>query len=304
MTYHVANKLVISPTSPPSNYNLENSECILEDSSIPTTANSALTKSNGEISAVNISKKDPTYIVSIHHAINDLQTRISDLNKTDIAPTKKHKIVLLGDSHIKGLSAFLNCELNNSYEILSLTKPGANSSILKDSLMESILQLTKNDLLIINFGTNDLETSNYINTFFNIKDYIMNKGHTNILVLNIPLRYDLHNYSQRNLQISELNSKLKQLCSHLTHTAFLHINNDRQLFTSHGLHLNKTSKRLRNYHVALQTLTLFNIQTRTLTPFDSQPPLTVDTPSTYILNTSKNNNNNTTQNTHQSRISK
>ena len=132
----------------------------------------------------------------------------------------------------------------------------------------------------------------------------MNKRHTNILVLNVPLRYDLHNYSQRNLQISELNSKLKQLCSHLTHTAFLHINNDRQLFTSHGLHLNKTGKRLRNYHVALQTLTLFNIQTRTLTPFDSQPPLTVDTPSTYILNTSKNNNNNTTQNTHQSRISK
>ena len=137
MTYHLANKLVISPTSPPSNYNLENSECILEDSSIPTAVNSALTKSNGEISAVNISKKDPTYIFSIHHAINDLQTRISDLNKTDIASTKKHKIVLLGDSHIKGISAFLNCELNNNYEILSLAKPGANSSILKDSLMES-----------------------------------------------------------------------------------------------------------------------------------------------------------------------
>jgi lysophospholipase L1-like esterase len=138
----------------------------------------------------------------------------------DISPTKKHKIVLLEDSHIKGLPTFLNYELNNNYEIINLTKPGANSSILKGSLLESISQLTKNDLLIINFGTNDLEASNYTNTFFNIKDYLMKNVHTNILMLNIPLRYDLHNYSQRNFQITELNSKLNQLCSHLTHTTF------------------------------------------------------------------------------------
>jgi hypothetical protein len=60
-----------------------------------------------------------------------------------------------------------------------------------------------------------------------------------------------------------------------------------------------------NYQVALQTLTLLNTQTRTLTPVESQPPLVEDTPSTCILNTRKNNNNNNTiQNTHQSRISK
>jgi hypothetical protein len=108
------------PASAPSNYNLENSECILEDSSVPTTVNSASTKLNGEISAINTLKKDPTYIFSIHQAIKDLQLRISDLNKTDVVPATKHKIVLLGDSHIKGLSAFLNYELNDNYEILSL----------------------------------------------------------------------------------------------------------------------------------------------------------------------------------------
>jgi hypothetical protein len=41
-------------TSAPSNYNLQNSECILEDSSIPTAVNSAFNKLNGEISAANI----------------------------------------------------------------------------------------------------------------------------------------------------------------------------------------------------------------------------------------------------------
>ena len=137
-------------------------------------------------------------------------------------------------------------------------KSGSDSSALKESMMKSVTQLTKDDLLVINSGTNDLVSFNFSKTFLNIKDYLMNTDHTSIILLSIPFRYDLPNHSFVNSEISKLNRKLLKLSKLLPHTMFVNTNNNRKLFSNHGLHCNKTGKRFVNSQVAYQILVTFH----------------------------------------------
>lgn len=100
-------------------------------------------------------------------------------------------------------------------------KSGSDSSALKESMMKSVTQLTKDDLLVTNNGTNDLVSFNFSKTFLNIKDYLMNTDHTSIILLSIPFRYDLPNHCFVNSEISKLNRKLLKLSKLLPHTMFV-----------------------------------------------------------------------------------
>ena len=108
-------------------------------------------------------------------------------------------------------------------------KSGSDSSAIKESMMKSVTQLTKDDLLVINNGTNDLVSFNFSKTFLNLKDYLMNTDHTSIILLSIPFRYDLPNHSFVNSEISKLNRKLLKLSKLLPHTMFVNTNNDKKV---------------------------------------------------------------------------
>ena len=54
-----------------------------------------------------------------------------------------------------------------------------------------------------------------------------------------------------------LNNKLQKLVRILPHTTFLDSNNDRQLFTRHGLHRNKLGKRLVTSQIVCHILATF-----------------------------------------------
>jgi len=68
--------------------------------------------------------------------------------------------------------------------------------------------------------------------------------------MNIPFRYDLPNAKFVNKKISDLNRKLLKLKNAFQHTSFLKTDNDRNLFTNHGLHLNTLGKQLVHYQIA------------------------------------------------------
>ena len=53
-----------------------------------------------------------------------------------------------------------------------------------------------------------------------------------------------------NSSISILDRKLKKLVKVFPYTSFLETDNNRNLFTDHGLHLNKLGKQLVNYKIA------------------------------------------------------
>ena len=71
--------------------------------------------------------------------------------------SKKHKVILNGDSNIREYVYNLKPLLNNSYELYSVIKPGASTE-LKDSAKEEISQLSYDDVIVICYSTNDYET--------------------------------------------------------------------------------------------------------------------------------------------------
>ena len=89
----------------------------------------------------------------------------------------------------------------------------------------------------------------------------MRNNHTNIVVMTVPFRYDVSNYSVVNEKISFLNKKLQKITKVYLHTSFLGTMNNRELFTNHGLHRNKVGKELVTLQLASLLLTTLNQKT-------------------------------------------
>jgi len=175
---------------------------------------------------------------SIEISVNKLRQNINSCNKDEHALSKKHRVILIGDSNMKGYGCNLKLLLSKNYELYSVTKPGSGSSELNETAKEEISQLSREDAIVIFSGTNDYELNEFSLTLQNITRFIQTNNHTNIILINVPLRYDLPNSASVNSSISILNRKLKKLMKVFPHTSFLETVNNRNLFTNHGLHLN------------------------------------------------------------------
>ena len=68
-------------------------------------------------------------------AINNLRETIKNLNNKELASSTKHKIKLLGDSHLRGYACSLTPIISKDYDILGVVKPGSGSSELKESVL-------------------------------------------------------------------------------------------------------------------------------------------------------------------------
>ena len=106
------------------------------------------------------------------------------------------------------------------------------------------------DLMVICSGCNDYELNEFSSNFQNITNFIKTNNHTNIILISVPFRYDLLNSTAVNSSISNVNRKLKKLVKVFPHIIFLETDSKRILFTTHGLHLNKSGKQLVTYQIA------------------------------------------------------
>jgi hypothetical protein len=75
-------------------------------------------------------------------------------------------------------------------------------------------------------------------------EFIEINNHTNIVLANVPTRYDLSFYSQVNKEIRSYNEKLREISKKHKQVALREIDIDRKYHTRHGLHFNKSGKLL------------------------------------------------------------
>jgi len=73
---------------------------------------------------------------------------------------QKPKVILLGDSHIRGCSEKLSNLLGNSFIVSGYTKPSANASDTVNSIDLKSEQLSKKDTVIFCGGTRDIARNN------------------------------------------------------------------------------------------------------------------------------------------------
>jgi len=76
-------------------------------------------------------------------------------------------------------------------------------------------------------------------------EFIKQHAHTNVIVVNIPHRYDFENNSclnSINRKINRCNTKLTKLLKIYPHVSLIDTTTDRTHFTKHGFHLNNLGK--------------------------------------------------------------
>ena len=203
------------------------------------------------------SQSNPGNKVSIHNLLNELRETINVNSRELGSPSEKHKVVLIGDSNIRGYVNKLKSLLNNNYELYSVIKPGATTNELKKTAKEEIGRLSCKDVILISYGTNDYEVNDFSLTLQNIIDFIQRNNQTNIILMNLPNRYDLPNSIAIKRKITTLNRKLKKSIKAFPHTYFMETDNTRTLFTNHGLHMNKMGKHLVNCQIATFLYSIF-----------------------------------------------
>ena len=156
-----------------------------------------------------------------------------------------NKVEIIGDSHLKGLAVKINQYLNTKVKVCSLTKPGASTNQLVCSQTNDFKCLGKSDTIVINGGTNDVDTckgkdKSVLISMVNFMQKYNNN--TNIVILNIPHRYDLMKLDKWNLCIQAYNSKLKNMLKTFKHVALVEMSTNRSHYTKHGFHLNRQGK--------------------------------------------------------------
>jgi hypothetical protein len=63
------------------------------------------------------------------------------VNKKRFSNHRKHKVLLVCDSHLRGCVAYMKVVLNDQFEVLGYVKPGVSSKSVMDSVKSDIGKL-------------------------------------------------------------------------------------------------------------------------------------------------------------------
>jgi lysophospholipase L1-like esterase len=156
-----------------------------------------------------------------------------------------HKVEIIGDSHLAGSVTNINQLLNSKFLVTSLIKSGAPISELTSTQGEVLKDLNKNDVIVLSGGANNMgnkDGNERGEIVKKITDFIQTYNTTNVIIIGIPHRFDLNEESGINIEIRKTNAELKELTNSYSHVSIIETEPNRELFTTHGSHLNKTGK--------------------------------------------------------------
>jgi hypothetical protein len=111
--------------------------------------------------------------------------------KTVKSACKRHKILVIGDSHVRGLSEKISNCLEESFSVFGITKPNADIETITSPLHLKTGNLTKEDLIIFLCGTNDIIRNEAKKGLRSLRDFTQRTINTNLILLGAPHRYDL-----------------------------------------------------------------------------------------------------------------
>jgi len=106
--------------------------------------------------------------------------------KKDTQTTVDHKIVILGDSHARGLSSIVKNNLDDNYSVCGFVKPGVNITTQISSMAADINLLTKSDSIIFWASSNDVSKNNSQEGLKHLVNFVQTNDHTNIFLICVP----------------------------------------------------------------------------------------------------------------------
>ena len=199
----------------------------------------------------------------VEYSVNQNSSK-SKIKFLKFKPTKKnkyaHKIHIIGDSHFKDIAIKLKQYLGTQYLVSSFIKPGANVKQIVETQEQEFECLNRNDFIVINDGSNNLaKNSSEDNSVLSCLEHFVQKySNPNVLILNIPIRYDPLTNFQINQDIMNFNDKLQKSTRPCNHVHLVEMSTDRKYFTNHGFHLNKPGKERIGRQIADQIREIVN----------------------------------------------
>jgi hypothetical protein len=67
------------------------------------------------------------------------------------------RVIIMGDSHARGMANELQHRLGKNFEVLGIVKPGSNIKEITNTLNSTVSSLTKKDVCIVWGGTHDVK---------------------------------------------------------------------------------------------------------------------------------------------------
>lgn len=191
------------------------------------------------ISVSNNPSRQPASVSGvIKHGIN---------NESQVA-SKVIKIIIVGDSQARNIGNLIREKLNSGsnkgkFDVTSSCRPNATFNQVLSDLEGLTKDYTKNDFVLLMGGSNDIPQAK-LDKYDEILDKIVRvAGRTNVVVSEVPYRYDLNNFKSSKENAKFINRLLSSTMRHtnsfkVLKLAFL----KRHHFTSHGLHYSYKGK--------------------------------------------------------------
>ena len=164
-------------------------------------------------------------------------------NNTSSSPGKKKKrILLIGDSHMRGCASELRKHLGPEYEVAGTVMPGSRLQNVTKLASNEIEGLSHNDAVVIWGGANDINRNESMEGLKHLTDFVDHRKNTNVMIVPAPHRHDLPFTSCVNKEVQNFNRKLRKIMKNKVNVRLLEQETNREDFTKHGLHLNATGK--------------------------------------------------------------
>jgi hypothetical protein len=150
----------------------------------------------------------------------------------------KSKIIIIGDSHTKGMAHEVKNSLGKDFEVSGTVMPGARLKNITDLPAKVISTLGKKAAVVIWGGANDINTNEVNSGLKYLRNIINTNQNTNIIVVTAPHRHDLQESLCVNREVVVFNRKLHKIVKIMDNVKLLQTKLNRNDFTRHGLHLN------------------------------------------------------------------
>ena len=131
-----------------------------------------------------------------------------DYNKKS-SNKKQNKIIILGDSHVRGCAQEVQHNLGHDFEVQGTVKLGANTEIIVNTSPNITRKLTKRDVVVVWGGTRDVGRNETKKGLHQMKNFVSYHYQTNVIVMSVPCRYDLDPNSYVNYEVKVYTRKKK-----------------------------------------------------------------------------------------------